>query len=121
MRLYFSEYKVKGFSLIELMVVVMVLAIMATFAMQFYQPPLDDAKRAKANQDLNGIKRTIKIYYVQTGGQYPPSIDSLIGKYLVQEPKDPWGYKYQLDTEKLEVYCIDRANGSKISVRYGRK
>ena len=90
-----------GFSLIELMVVIMILSIMATFAMQYYPQTIEQAQITKARQDMEGIKNAIKMYTVQTGGQYPPGIDALVGKYLSTAPVDPWGTPYKLDTNKL--------------------
>jgi len=111
----------KGFSLTELMVVIMILSIMATFAMQYYSSTTEDTRRTKASQDLEGIKQAIKMYHVQSGGQYPPSIEALVGKYLSQYPIDPWGTPYRLDTVKLEAYCTIKKTGQRIAVRYGRK
>lgn len=111
----------KGFSLTELMVVVMIMAIMSTFAMQYYSSTMENTRRTKAIQDLEGIKQAIKMYHLQSGNQYPPSIDALVGKYLSQAPVDPWGSAYKLDTQKLEVYCIVKKTGQRIALRYGRK
>lgn len=111
----------KGFSLTELMVVVMIMAIMSTFAMQYYSSTMENTRRTKAIQDLEGIKQAIKMYHLQSGNQYPPSIDALVGKYLSQAPVDPWGSAYRIDTQKLEVYCIVKKTGQRISLRYGRK
>lgn len=111
----------KGFSLTELMVVVMIMAIMSTFAMQYYSSTMENTRRTKAIQDLEGIKQAIKMYHLQSGNQYPPSIDALVGKYLSQAPVDPWGSSYRLDTQKLEVYCIVKKTGQRIALRYGRK
>ncbi len=121
MRIYCSGEFKKGFSLTELMVVVMILSIMATFAMQYYSSSTEDARRTKARQDLEGLKQAIKMYHVQSGGQYPPSIDALVGKYISQVPIDPWGTAYKLDTQKLEVYCTIKKTGQRMRLQYGRK
>ncbi len=121
MRMYYNKGTKKGFSLIELMVVVMIMSIMATFAMQYYSSITDGTRRTKALQDLEGIKQAIKIYHLQSGGQYPPSIDALVGKYLPQVTIDPWGTAYKLDTQKLEVYCTVKKTGERIGLNYGRK
>ncbi|EKD69069.1 MAG: hypothetical protein ACD_47C00273G0002 [uncultured bacterium] len=111
----------KGFSLTELMVVIMIMGIMSTFAMQYYSSTMENTRRTKAIQDLEGIKGAIKMYHLQSGSQYPPSIDALVGKYLSQAPVDPWGSAYKLDTQKLEVYCVVKKTGQRIALRYGRK
>lgn len=121
MSIYHNKGAKKGFSLIELMVVVMIMSIMATFAMQYYSWYTDGARRTKALHDLEGLRLAIKIYHLQSGGQYPPSIDALVGKYIPQVSIDPWGTAYKLDTQKREVYCIVKKTGERIFLSYGRK
>jgi len=108
-----------GVSLVELMVVIAILGILMTFAVQFYGSTSNDARKVKAMNDMSGIKSAIKMFYVQSGGQYPPSIEALVGKYLPSLPIDPWGVPYKLDTVRQEIYCIDVKSAQKLPVKYG--
>ena len=111
----------KGFSLIELLVVITILSILVSFAAMYYGSTAADARLVKARQDLESIKNAIKMYRVETRGQYPPSIDALVGKYLAIRPVDPWGSPYKLDPVNLEIYCVPKASTPRVSLRYGMK
>jgi general secretion pathway protein G len=111
----------KGFSLIELLVVITILGILVSFGSLYYANTANDARLVKARQDLESIKNAIKMYRVDTRGQYPPSIDALVGKYIAIKPIDPWGSPYKLDTVKLEIYCVPKASVPRVSLRYGMR
>lgn len=116
----YDEMK-KGFSLIELLVVITILSILVSFASLYYGNTANDARLVKARQDLESIKNAIKMYRVDTLGQYPPSIDALVGKYLSLRPVDPWGTPYKLDPVNLEIYCVPKASVPKVSLKYGMR
>ncbi|HNY10493.1 MAG TPA: prepilin-type N-terminal cleavage/methylation domain-containing protein [Candidatus Wallbacteria bacterium] len=111
----------KGFSLIELIVVITIMSILASFAAIYYNNNVNDARHIRAAQDLESIKNAIKMYRVDTRGQYPPSIDALVGKYLATKPLDPWGSPYRLDPVKFEIYCIPKASMPRVSLKYGAR
>lgn len=111
--------KSRGITLVELLVVMAILGILMTFAIQYYGSTSDDARKIKAMNDMNGIKSAIKMYYIQSGGQYPPSIEALVGKYLPAQPVDPWGVNYRLDTVKQEIYCIEKKTNVRLPLKYG--
>jgi prepilin-type N-terminal cleavage/methylation domain-containing protein len=111
----------RGVSLTELMIVVAILAILVSFATLYYGGITNDMRLLKARQDLETIKDAIKRYRVDTLGQYPPSIDALVGKYLAIKPVDPWGSPYKIDTVNLEVYCVSKNTNERIARKYGLK
>jgi len=111
----------KGFSLIELLVVISILCILVSFAALYYGNTANEARVIKARQDLESIKNAIKMYRVDTLGQYPPTIDALVGKYLSIRPVDPWGSPYKIDTVNFEIYCVPKASVPKVSLKYGMK
>lgn len=113
--------KKKGFSLVELLVVITILSILVSFASLYYANTANEARLVKARQDLESIKNAIKIYRVDTRGQYPPSIDALVGKYLSIKPVDPWGSPYKLDTVNFEIYCVPKASVPRVSLKYGMR
>ncbi len=116
-----KTFSKRGFSLLELMVTIIILGILITAALSYYGSTTAEARRIKIMQDLEGLKNSIKIYATQNGGQYPPNIEALVGKYIPEVPRDPWGQKYKIDTAKLEVYCIPINSTKRISVQYGFK
>jgi len=108
---YFLADK-KGFTLIELMVVVVILGILAGLIVPRLMGRTDEAKQVKAKVDISTIETALKLYKLDNG-DYPtteqglvalvekPSIDPLPlkwheGGYLEKgkTPTDPWGREY---------------------------
>jgi general secretion pathway protein G len=107
-----SRLAQQGFTLIELMVVILILGILATMiAPQIMDKP-DEARRTKAAVDMQSLGQALKMYRLDNGA-YPtteqglqalveaPSVGKLAKRwrqtgYLEKKsvPKDPWGYDY---------------------------
>ncbi len=99
-----------GFTLIEVMVVVVILAIMAAIIVpRVMQRPLQ-AQIVRAKQDVIAIENALELYKLDNG-IYPTQDQGLgalvklptaqpvpqnweSGGYLHQLPKDPWGHPY---------------------------
>lgn len=79
----------KGFTLIELMIVVTIIGILAAIAVPSYQSGLIKAREAVLRENLYGIRSAIDQYYADLG-RYPDTLKDLIDKkYLRELPKDP--------------------------------
>ena len=109
------RYKQDGFTLIEIMVVILILGLLATIVVQSLRGAADKAKTTKAKADLAEIKTALDRYYLDNG--YYPSTDQGLsalvspptsgrqaanyesGGYIERLPADPWGnqYFYQSD------------------------
>jgi|ERR1700683_420702 general secretion pathway protein G len=105
----------EGFTLIEIMVVILILGLLATIVVQSLRGATDKAKKVKAQADIAEIKTGLDRYYLDSGsypttdqgltalmsqpssGRIPTNYES--GGYLQSVPKDPWGnpYFYQSD------------------------
>ena len=102
---------VAGFTLIEVMVVVVILAVLATMVVPRVVDRPDDARIAKAKQDIQSIDSALKLYRLDNQ-VYPSTnqgLEALIkkpdgepaprnwreGGYLDRLPVDPWGNEYQ--------------------------
>jgi general secretion pathway protein G len=100
-----------GFTLIEVMVVVAILAILAALIVPRVISRPDEAKVIAARHDIGAISQALKLYRLDNG-RYPtteqglaalvakPTIAPLPGSwkaggYLERLPKDPWGNAYQ--------------------------
>lgn len=109
----------RGFSLIELLVVVAILAMLVGVAAPYYSDYVKDAKFGKAKADLDIIKSAMLLYNSQedmayegitaTITPYLPIFGNndfigLQGKYLSNVPVDPWGKSYKLDPYGKFVY-----------------
>lgn len=81
--------KSKGFTFIEVMVVLAIVALLLTIALPRYFSGLERAKEAVLHQDLVIIRDAIDNYYADNG-RYPQSLELLIEKkYLRNIPVDP--------------------------------
>lgn len=79
-----------GFTLIELMIVVSMIAILATMAMPNFQKSIIRAKETRLKRDLFIMRDMIDQFYADNG-TYPDSLEALAEKkYIRSVPKDPF-------------------------------
>ena len=101
--------RLRGFTLVEIMVVVVILGILAVLIVPRVVGRADDARIVAAKQDVAAIMQALKLYRLDNG-RYPTTeqgITALVTKpqsqpvpsnwqkYLDKIPKDPWGETYQ--------------------------
>jgi general secretion pathway protein G len=79
----------RGFTLIELMVVMAIIAVLLTIAAPRYFNHLDRAREATLRQTLAVVRDAIDKFHGDTSG-YPDSLDDLVARrYLRAVPIDP--------------------------------
>jgi len=100
----------KGFTLIELMVVLVILGVLAAMIAPKIMDRPDEARIVAARQDIATVIQALKMYRLDNM-RYPtteqglqalvtkPAIDPIpdnwkSGGYLEKLPKDPWGNAY---------------------------
>ena len=80
----------KGFTLFELLAVMMILGILAAIAVPSYQRSQIKAKESVLAEDLFQIRRAIDAYFADNSS-YPDSLEQLASsKYLRDIPRDPF-------------------------------
>jgi general secretion pathway protein G len=99
----------RGFTLVEIMVVVLILSVLAALIVPRVVGRTDEARAVAAKQDIASIMQAMKLYRLDSG-RYPTGeqgIQALVSKptvdpqpanwksYLDRLPKDPWGKPYQ--------------------------
>ncbi len=90
----------QGFTLIEIMVVVVIIGMLATLILPKVLGRQDEAFIAKAKSDIRAISSSAKLYKLDNF-KYPAALNDLVSGgskgrgYLDKVPKDPWGNEYQ--------------------------
>lgn len=101
----------RGFTLIEIMVVIVILGILASLVVPKIMSRPDDARIVAARQDIASITQALKLYRLDNQN-YPTTEQGLAalvqrpssppippnwksGGYIDRLPKDPWGSDYQ--------------------------
>jgi type II secretion system protein G len=81
--------RICGFTLIELIVVMAILALLMTIVLPRYFGALDRSKDAVLRENLKVLRITLDKFYSDKG-RYPDSLDELVTeKYLRSVPVDP--------------------------------
>ena len=79
----------RGFTLIEMMVVMVIISLLLTIAVPRYLHSLAHSKEAVLKQDLSALRESIDKFYGDTG-KFPESLAALVEKrYLRSIPVDP--------------------------------
>ncbi len=103
----------RGFTLIEIMVVIVILGLIIGAVGVAVIPKLGQAKTDRARLDIKQIENALKLYYVKKGN-YPDTATGLKAlvdtKNLDKLPMDPWGKEY--------VYLLE--SGKPVVISYGR-
>lgn len=80
----------RGFTLIELMVVMTIIITLATVGLVQYRQSIVFAKESVLKDQLFSLRDAIDQYYADKN-QYPATLDDLVsGGYLRSMPKDPF-------------------------------
>nr|WP_314444191.1 type II secretion system major pseudopilin GspG [uncultured Sphingomonas sp.] len=91
-----------GFTLVELMVVIVIIGLLATVVMINVMPSQDRAMATKARADIATLSQAMEMHRLETM-RYPSNLQALAqprpgggGGFVRSLPEDPWGRAYQL-------------------------
>ena len=113
-----------GFTLIELMVVLVIIGVLAALIVPNVLDRAEDARATAAKTDVNNLMQALKLYKLDNQ-RYPTAeqgLQALINKpssppvptnwkpYLEKLPNDPWGNAYQYVNPgvkgEIDVYSL---------------
>ena len=100
----------RGFTLIELMIVMSLIVILASISLTLYGNSVTRAKEATLKEDLFRMRDAIDQYYADKN-RYPSSLEELVSdKYLRSVPIDP--FTQSADTWQTTTSDADPSNPS---------
>jgi general secretion pathway protein G len=114
-----------GFTLVELLVVIVIIGLLATAVVTNYDKIFPKGRLARVQTDLKSIEMAIEFFKVQNQGRLPDSLDQLVEpdengqayiKNATEVPVDPWDTPYFYNpnpngTFSLGSYGRDRQQG----------
>jgi general secretion pathway protein G len=88
----------EGFTLVELMVVIVIIGLLATVVVINVMPATDKAALTKARADIATLEQGVEMYRLNKL-TYPASgegLQAVVAEgYVKRLPQDPWGNPYQ--------------------------
>ena len=121
-----TQARQRGFTLLEIMVVIVILGILASIVVPNLMGNKEKADRQKAVTDIVALENALDMYKLDNS-RYPTTeqgLEALVtkpsgdpeprnyrdGGYIKRLPKDPWGNDYQLmspgEHGKIDVFSM---------------
>ena len=113
--------KTKGFTLIEILIVIAVISILIGIALPRFRGMQEEGNIAKAKGELRTLQTAAESYYVHNSNTYPVNLTALTGQIpsiVSSIPNDPFqstncNYAYKVNGGYYAIYSIGpKGNGS---------
>jgi len=79
----------KGFTLVELLVVIAIIAILSVTAYVALSGQTGKARDARRQQDLSSIQTAVELYFNNNNSEYPKTLEDLTANEMREIPSDP--------------------------------
>lgn len=120
--------RLKGFTLIELMIVIAIVAILAAILVPNLIRARSRGQLTACTSNLRNIGTAVEMYNVDASGRYPPSLDVLTPSYLKTVPSCPTAgvdtysgsYTFTVLPDAFEVFCQGSFHSGFTDVNYPR-
>ena len=115
----------KGFTLIELMVVILIIAVLAAASVPLMRGKIDRSKWSEANATAGSIRTAVKVYFVETGDTITGNLsDTAIQQALHMQSADLTGTyfgpsDYVIDSVSTDGIAAITATGSQTNAPSG--
>jgi len=124
-----NKQKLKAFTLMELMIVIIILGLLAAFVLPNLTGKGEEAKKKIVCVQMNSIAQALKMYKIENSA-YPTTSEglSVLAKknYFEdnKEPKDSWGnnFIYTSDGKSFEIISFgpDKKEGGGDDIYYSK-
>ena len=119
--------KSTGFTLIELMVVILIVAVLAAAAIPLMRGRIDQSKWSEANASAGAIRNTVKTYFMDTGNIITGDLDdTAVQQALGMQSGDLTGSyftasDYTIDSVNSDGVAVITVTGSQTNAPSGSK
>ena len=129
-KIFRHQHDDKGFTLLEMMVVIMIIGLLASLIVPNILGNKDKADQKKAVADITALENALEMYHMDNG-TYPDSSEGLEallhppasiksqntyreGGYIKRLPNDPWHHPYRFqspgDHEDIDIFTYGSDN-----------
>ncbi len=84
-----QKLNIKGFTLVELLIVIAIIAILSVTAYVALGGQTSKARDSRRMQDLSAVQNALEIYFINNDSFYPDDLDLLTAKEMPKLPTDP--------------------------------
>jgi general secretion pathway protein G len=102
--------KRRGFSMIEMTLVIALIGILMTVAVVAFLPKLKEGKETATKATMNTINGQL-LAYKASSGVFPPGLAQLVPNYLPKLPKDGWKKEFYYAPQGLNGRPFDLISG----------
>lgn len=90
--------RTRGFTLVEILIVVVILGILAAVVVPQYADATDDASRKTTFHEVQRLRKAVEVYLIRHAGELPDVTEGdqtwgglvTAGDYLKSAPVNPW-------------------------------